>query len=66
MESIAPANAAVIIPAEFTILPLPREKTMTSATTIFAPEEIPSTKGPAMGLWKKGLQKVTGQRQCTS
>ena len=53
MESIAPANAAVIIPAEFTILPLPREKTMTSATTIFAPEEIPSTKGPAMGLWKK-------------
>ena len=53
MESIAPANAAVIIPAEFTILPLPRKKTMTSATTIFAPEEIPSTKGPAIGLWKK-------------
>ena len=53
MESIAPANAAAIIPAEFTILPLPRKKTMTSATTIFAPEEIPSTKGPAMGLWKK-------------
>ena len=26
---------------------------MTSATHIFAPEEIPSTKGPAMGLPKK-------------
>ena len=53
MESIAPTNAARIIPAEFTVLPLPRKNTMTRATTIFAPEEIPSTKGPAIGLWKK-------------
>ena len=29
------------------------KKIMVMATTIFAPEEMPSTKGPAMGLPKK-------------
>ena len=30
-----------------------RKKIMTRATTIFAPDEIPSTNGPAMGFSKK-------------
>ena len=37
---------------ELTRIVFPSKNTITSATTIFAPEEIPSTKGPAMGLWK--------------
>ena len=35
---------------------------MATHTVIFAPEEIPSTKGPAMGLWKK-VCSIAGQGQ---
>ena len=52
MDSIAPRNAARISSPELTRIVFPSKNTITSATTIFAPEEIPSTKGPAMGLWK--------------
>ena len=53
MDSIAPKNAARISSPELTRIVFPSKNTITSATTIFAPEEIPKTKGPAMGLWKK-------------
>ena len=35
----------------------PMKNTMNNATIIFAPDEIPSTKGPAIGLWKKVCNK---------
>ncbi len=57
MESIEPANAARTIPRELTIIPFSRRKIMVSATTSLAPEEIPSTKGPAIGLLKKVCSK---------
>ena len=57
MEIIAPVNAAKIINTEVILIPLPNKNTITSATTIFAPEEIPSTKGPAMGLWKNACKR---------
>ena len=53
MDNIAPKNAARINSPELTRTVFPSKNTITSATTIFAPEEIPKTKGPAMGLWKK-------------
>ena len=34
-------------------LPRLSSASMATHTVIFAPEEMPSTKGPAMGLWKK-------------
>ena len=48
-----PANAAITIPAEFNATPLCRQMIIVIATTSFAPEEIPSTYGPAIGFWKK-------------
>ena len=53
MEIIDPAKAEMIIRTDVILTWLPRRTTITSATTSFAPEEIPSTKGPAIGLWKK-------------
>ena len=53
MESIAPQNAAATIAAEFKTIPFPRDIIITSATKSFAPEEIPRTKGPAIGFPKK-------------
>ena len=52
MEIMEPAKAARIIPADPTELPLPSETIITRDTTSFAPDEIPSTKGPAMGFAK--------------
>ena len=53
MEAMAPRKAARIIPQEFMISPCPRNRIMKTETTSFAPEEIPRTKGPAMGFEKK-------------
>ena len=53
MEIMEPAKAARIMPPEPMTIPLPRRNTITRETTSFAPEEIPSTKGPAMGFAKK-------------
>ena len=53
IQSMAPAKAAIIRTQELKANAFPRAATMTRATTSFAPEEIPSVKGPAMGLWKK-------------
>ena len=44
--------------------PFPRNRIMTRATTSLAPEEIPSTNGPAMGFCKKGLKQKTGYGKC--
>ena len=53
MDTMAPTNAAAMRMAEEVVLPRLRSASMATHTVIFAPEEIPSTKGPAMGLWKK-------------
>ena len=53
MEIMAPAKAARIIPPEPMGRPRLKNAIITSETTSFAPEEMPSTKGPAMGLAKK-------------
>ena len=53
MESMEPANAAATIAQEPMAMPLPKNQIITSATKSLAPEEIPSTKGPAIGLEKK-------------
>ena len=50
IEIIAPTNAAAINTQEVIFTACPIRNTMTSATTIFAPEEIPNTNGPAIGL----------------
>ena len=52
-DIIEPAKAAMISAAEDTAPSLLKKKIMVTATTIFAPEEMPSTKGPAMGFPKK-------------
>ena len=49
---MAPTKAAAIITTELESRPRWRKKIMVMATTSFAPEEMPSTKGPAMGLAK--------------
>ena len=53
MEARAPAKAARIMAADVTRTAWPRENTIRHATRSFAPEEIPRTKGPAMGFRKK-------------
>ena len=53
MDSIAPQKAAATIVPDCRTMPWSRKKTITSATKSFAPEEIPSTKGPAIGFPKK-------------
>ena len=53
MESIAPRKAERISVAELETSPLLNRKIMVTDTVSLAPEEMPSTKGPAMGLWKK-------------
>jgi hypothetical protein len=57
IESMAPIKAANIIPSEPIVIPLPSQNTRQSATVSFAPEDIPSTKGPAIGLWKNVCNK---------
>ena len=53
MDSIAPRKAAPIIAAEVETSPRLSRKIIVRDTASFAPEEMPSTKGPAMGLAKK-------------
>ena len=48
-----PTKAAATIPAALSRMPCPRQKIIVSATVSFAPEDTPSTKGPAIGLAKK-------------
>ena len=50
IESIAPKNAAAIMASELTRMAFPSKNTITSATIILAPDDMPSTKGPAIGL----------------
>ena len=53
MEIMDPAKAARIITAELDAIPLLKRKIITRETTSLAPDEIPSTKGPAIGFPKK-------------
>ena len=53
IESMAPAKAAVIMTAEPSTRPQDSAPIIVSATVSLAPEEIPSTNGPAIGLAKK-------------
>ena len=57
MESMEPKKAARINVTEFNNSPCCKKKIIVNATTNFAPEEIPSTKGPAMGFEKKFCNK---------
>ena len=52
MAANAPAKAARISVNELVSSPRFRKTTMVSATTSFAPLEMPITKGPAMGFAK--------------
>ena len=53
MDTRDPTKAAAISEYEFMVYPRLRLNIIIKATTIFAPDEIPSTNGPAMGLPKK-------------
>ena len=53
IEISAPMNAATINPAEPRKKPYSSDPIITKATMSFAPDEMPNTKGPAMGLLKK-------------
>ena len=52
-DIIEPAKAATISAIDDTAPSRLKKKIMVMATTIFAPEEMPSTNGPAMGFPKK-------------
>ena len=52
VDIMAPAKAARISAQEEAFPNLPIKRIITIATHIFAPEEMPSTKGPAMGFPK--------------
>ena len=53
MEIMEPVKAAMIITPEVATIDFPRRKIIVSATISLAPEEIPRTKGPAIGFPKK-------------
>lgn len=53
MEIRAPINAAIINAAELILIDFPRKTIITNETANLDPEDIPKTKGPAIGLWKK-------------
>ena len=57
MDNIAPTNADIISVAELTAIPCPRNTIMATDTVSFAPDDIPSTNGPAMGFPKKVWSK---------
>ena len=57
MEIIEPAKAARIMAPEPMDTDLLKKKIIRSATISLAPEEIPNTKGPAIGLLKKVCSK---------
>ena len=52
IESIAPTKAAAISAAEDDVTPRLSSRIIVTATVNLAPDEMPRTKGPAMGLWK--------------
>ena len=52
IETIAPRNAAAIKAADEAVCPRDKSMIIVTAIVSFAPEEMPRTKGPAMGLWK--------------
>lgn len=52
-----PAKAAKTKPKEERAMPALRKKIMARATKSLAPEEMPKTKGPAIGLEKKVCNK---------
>ena len=53
MAAKEPAKAAATMAAEFITIPRCSSRIMQSATVSLAPEEMPSTNGPAMGFAKK-------------
>ena len=53
MEIMAPKKAATIIPQDPTPIPRLRKRSITRDTASLAPEDIPSTKGLAIGFPKK-------------
>ena len=53
VATMAPPKAPRIMARELTGIPLPRQKIIRNETASSAPEEIPRTKGLAMGLAKK-------------
>ena len=57
MEIIEPAKAARIMAPEPMDTDLLKKKIIRSATISLAPEEIPNTEGPAIGLLKKVCSK---------
>lgn len=65
MEIIEPAKAARIMAPEPMDTDLLKKKIIRSATISLAPEEIPSTKGPAIGLLKRSAAK-SGNRKCST
>ena len=52
IESIAPTKAAAISAAEDDVTPRLSSRIIVTATVNLAPDEMPRTKGPAIGLWK--------------
>ena len=52
IETSAPTKAAITSETAPGFLPPDKKKIRASATVNFAPDEIPSTKGPTMGLLK--------------
>ena len=52
IETIAPRNATAIRTADEAVCPRDKSAIMVTAIVSFAPEEMPRTKGLAMGLWK--------------
>lgn len=63
MDIIDPINAARIIVVDVTLIFFPIKKTITRATTILAPEEIPRTKGPAIGLLKNVCKRYPARER---
>ena len=57
METMDPTKAPAISDMELMTMPRLRKNTITRDTVSLAPEEMPSTKGPAMGLAKKVWSK---------
>ena len=53
IESIDPTNAATTVSESGIELNIPFIAMVTMARNIFAPDEMPSTNGPAIGLRKK-------------
>ena len=57
---------STIINHELIVIPCETPTIIASATTSFAPEEIPSTNGPAIGFLKNVCSKNPDTAKCTS